>query len=177
MVLRDGKKARDDTERKTTADELVKEFASLHELFGDFPDGSASSEQRTAERHWDKRWQEQLRPTRAAVQRVRDALPREFVLTGLEYVGDSRVLDNATQGEHWRREYLLRNMVEYLESCVYAWRRGEARLPEPTAAFRRLKGAWELTQELAAEDAQALEEWQAQERQRRSEERRRSEEE
>ncbi|EFE67104.1 predicted protein [Streptomyces viridosporus ATCC 14672] len=97
------------------------------------------------EQAWAKELDEYLEPARVAALEVRDEQLRTLLLDGLTWIHAWDWID--LDPYRRSREWLMQGTIQHLISCVFAWRRGDARMPEPNGAYARYKEAWEYEEE------------------------------
>ncbi|MFB7333594.1 hypothetical protein ACFC00_18335 [Streptomyces adustus] len=106
------------------------------------------------EQVWSKELFEYLEPARVAALEVRDEYLRTLLIDDLARIQDWDWVD---LGPHRRvREWLLADTVQHLIACIFAWRRGDAEMPEPTGRYKRYKEAWEYEEERRRIEAEEM---------------------
>lgn len=165
--LKDAAAARSNAERAAVLGALGPAFAALHAharaLPRDVLDGT--------EQDWSAAWSEKLRSARMTALEIEHRETRERLINGMKYISSLGMLKYAVEHEA-ARSWLLCRVIDDMQECVYAWRRGDA-LPEPSQAYQEAYHSWGMVTDEYERDI----EHEAEERQRKAEERRRAREE
>ncbi|MEV7243373.1 hypothetical protein AB0N92_19300 [Streptomyces sp. NPDC093248] len=107
------------------------------------------------EEAWWSESLEYIEPARVAALQVRDENLRVLLVDGLTWIQDCQFLN---LGPYRRsRDWLMMGTIHHLIACVFAWRRGDASMPEPNGRYKRLKEAWEYDEEVRRIEAEERE--------------------
>ncbi|MFG2604644.1 hypothetical protein ACGFT2_13980 [Streptomyces sp. NPDC048514] len=107
------------------------------------------------EQAWGKELHEYLEPARLAALEVRDEELRTLLVDGLTRIHDWDWIDLGLYRRS--REWLITGTIHHLISCLFAWKRGDAQMPEPNGHCSRYKEAWEYEEERRRIEAEEVE--------------------
>lgn len=158
--LADARLARDEADRAAVVAANAQALTALLSHIRKMPPDSSLPEVATAEYEqlaaqeevWWKELLEYMEPARVAALEVRDEELRTLIVDGLTWIHECQYFN---LGPYRRsREWLLMGTVHHLIACVFAWRRGDADMPEPNGRYKRLKEAWEYEEEVRRIEAE-----------------------
>ncbi|MCX5612975.1 hypothetical protein OHB39_36300 [Streptomyces sp. NBC_00047] len=169
--LSDARTARADVERAGVVASLAADLQALEEHARLVPEdtnpprgedvGEFRMRQREAEKQWKDPWRGKLRQVKIGALHIKDEKLRRRLIDGLRYGASLHMLEYATH--HRSRRWVLCGLVDDMTQSLFAWRRGEAELPDPNRAFEVAKESFDLK----AEEGQMIAEAEEEDRQQR----------